>query len=77
MEKLLTELTNRLTKTFSTRLVSVVLYGSAATGEHDKASDINTLCVLTEDFALFDSIMTDGGVDEAKVDAAIAKAGLR
>lgn len=35
------------------------------------------LCVLTKDFALFDSIMTDGGVDEAKVDAAIAKAGLR
>ena len=48
MEKLLTELTNRLTKTFSTRLVSVVLYGSAATGEHDQASDINTLCVLTD-----------------------------
>ena len=35
------------------------------------------LCVLTEDFTLFDSIMSDGGVDEAKVDAAIAKAGLR
>jgi len=30
-----------------------------------------------EDFALFDSIMTAGGVDAMKVDAAIAKAGLR
>lgn len=48
MEKLLTELTDRLTKTFSTRLVSVVLYGSAATGEHDQASDINILCVLSD-----------------------------
>ncbi len=35
------------------------------------------LCVLMEDFGLFDGIMSDGGVDAAKVDAAIAKAGLR
>jgi hypothetical protein len=35
------------------------------------------LCVLMEDFALFDSIMSAGGVDAVKVDAAIAKAGLR
>lgn len=35
------------------------------------------LCVLMEDFTLFDSVMTAGGVDERKVDAAIAKAGLR
>ena len=34
------------------------------------------LCVLKGDFSLFDSLMSDGGVDEAKVDAAIAKAGL-
>jgi hypothetical protein len=35
------------------------------------------LCVLMEDFGLFDSIMSDGGVDAAKVDAAIENAGLR
>lgn len=35
------------------------------------------LCVLTGDFTQFTSIMTKGGVDAAKVDAAIAMAGLR
>ncbi len=34
------------------------------------------LCVLKRDFALFTELMSDGGVDEAKVNAAIAKAGL-
>jgi hypothetical protein len=34
------------------------------------------LCVLTGDFEQFTALMSDGGVDEAKVDAAIAKAGL-
>ena len=49
MQKLITELTERLTKTFSDRLVSVVLYGSAAAGEYDERfSDINVLCVLTQ-----------------------------
>ncbi|MBL8227041.1 MAG: hypothetical protein JNL98_01130 [Bryobacterales bacterium] len=49
MQKLITELTERLTKTFSDRLVSVVLYGSAVTGEYDaQFSDINILCVLTK-----------------------------
>jgi hypothetical protein len=32
--------------------------------------------VLKRDFALFTELMSDGGVDEAKVNAAIAKAGL-
>ncbi len=35
------------------------------------------LCVLTGDFTQFTSVMTKGGVDAVKVDAAIAKAGLR
>ena len=35
------------------------------------------LCVLMEDFTLFESIMSGGSVDAAKVDAAIEKAGLR
>lgn len=49
MQKLITELTERLTKTFSDRLVSVVLYGSAVSGEFDERfSDINVLCVLTK-----------------------------
>ncbi len=34
------------------------------------------LCVLTRDFEQFTALMSHGGVDEAKVDAAIAKAGL-
>ena len=37
----------RLTKAHAAQLVSVVLYGSAASAEHDKNfSDINTLIVL-------------------------------
>ena len=31
------------------------------------------VCVLSGDFGVFDSLLTDGGVDEAKVDAAVAR----
>ncbi len=49
MEKLLTEIVVRLQKAYGERLVSVILYGSAATGDHHAAfSDINILCVLSE-----------------------------
>jgi len=49
MEKILSELVDRLTKTYGERLVSVVLYGSAAVGDHSgKFSDINVFCVLKE-----------------------------
>lgn len=48
MEKLLNELVSRLRSAFGNELVSVVLYGSAASGEyHEKFSDLNVLCVLT------------------------------
>lgn len=47
MEKLLNELVSRLKSAYGDNLVSVVLYGSAATGEyHEKFSDLNVLCVL-------------------------------
>ena len=49
MEKLLTQLIGKLQKAFGERLISVVLYGSAASGDHHAAfSDINILCVLSE-----------------------------
>jgi predicted nucleotidyltransferase len=49
MQKVLDDLVRRLTKAFSDRLVSVVLYGSAAVGDHvGRYSDINVLCVLNE-----------------------------
>src|ERR1035438_5395528 len=49
MDKLLTQLIGKLQKAYGERLVSVVLYGSAAGGEHHAAfSDINILCVLSE-----------------------------
>jgi hypothetical protein len=39
----------KLESAFSGRLVSVVLYGSAASGSHhDKLADLNVLCVLKE-----------------------------
>lgn len=48
MEKLLTDLVNRLTNALGDRLISVVLYGSAASGEHHAAfSDLNVLCVVS------------------------------
>jgi len=47
MSSTLDQLVARLTKAHGDQLVSVVLYGSAASGEHDKNfSDINTLIVL-------------------------------
>jgi len=49
MEKVLNQLVERLTKAYGERLVSVVLYGSAAVGDHHgRFSDINILCVLRE-----------------------------
>lgn len=48
-EKALTQLVEKLRKAHGERLVSVVLYGSAATGDHQaQYSDLNVLCVLTE-----------------------------
>jgi len=48
-EKLLKELVDKLSKAYGESLASVVLYGSAATGEHHaKFSDYNVLCVLTQ-----------------------------
>ena len=45
----LDQLVEKLRKALDTGLVSVVLYGSAATGDHqDKFSDYNILCVLTK-----------------------------
>ncbi len=47
MQKILKELVERLREAHQDRLVSVILYGSAA-GEHtDKFSDLNVMCVLT------------------------------
>src|SRR5579863_6423929 len=48
MEDKLQELVDRLKNAHGERLLSVVLYGSAATGEHkEHFSDLNVLCVLT------------------------------
>jgi predicted nucleotidyltransferase len=45
--KLLDTLVERLKKTFGDKLVSVVLYGSAAVGDdHQRYSDLNVFCVL-------------------------------
>jgi hypothetical protein len=49
MENLIEQLVGKLQAAFGNRLVSVVLYGSAAVGDHQpKFSDYNILCVLTE-----------------------------
>jgi predicted nucleotidyltransferase len=49
MERILKELADRLTKTFQDRLVSVILYGSAAVGDRqEKYSDFNVFCVLKQ-----------------------------
>ena len=45
-EQLLRQLVDRLEQGLGDRLVSVVLYGSAAAGDADDASDLNVLCVL-------------------------------
>jgi len=47
MEQQLSNLVERLKKTFGDRLLSAVLYGSGAVGDwNEKASDLNVLCVL-------------------------------
>lgn len=47
MDKLVQQLVEKLQKAYGDRLVSVVLYGSAAAGDHqEKFSDYNVLCVL-------------------------------
>jgi len=49
MDKRLDQLIEKLQKAFGERLVSVVLYGSAAAGDHHAGfSDYNVLCVLSE-----------------------------
>lgn len=47
MKKRLSDLTERLKADLGERLVSVILYGSAAMDDwHEKSSDLNVLCVL-------------------------------
>jgi hypothetical protein len=49
MERILSELVDRLGKAHGSGLVSIVLYGSAATAEgKDQRSDFNVLCVLKQ-----------------------------
>ncbi len=49
MERELAALVKRLNETFQDRLVSVILYGSAAAGDHhSRFSDLNVLCVLRQ-----------------------------
>jgi len=49
MDKLLQQLVEKLQKAFGDCLISVVLYGSAASGDHHaRFSDYNVLCVLSQ-----------------------------
>jgi predicted nucleotidyltransferase len=49
MENLLNQLLEKLNKALGDRIVSVVLYGSAASGNHHEGfSDVNVLCVLQQ-----------------------------
>jgi predicted nucleotidyltransferase len=49
MERVLNQLVEKLTKAYQDRLVSVVLYGSGAVGDHHgRYSDLNVLCVLKQ-----------------------------
>jgi hypothetical protein len=49
MDRVLNQLVERLKKAHQERLVSVILYGSAAVGDHHgRFSDLNILCVLRE-----------------------------
>lgn len=49
MEQKLTNLVERLKTAFDGRLVSAILYGSAAMGDwHERSSDLNILCVLNQ-----------------------------
>lgn len=48
MEQKLQDLVDRLRQAHQERLISVILYGSAASGDHHgEFSDLNVLCVLT------------------------------
>jgi predicted nucleotidyltransferase len=48
MQRQLAQLVDRLAKSYGDRLVSVILYGSAADGtHHSKYSDLNVFCVLS------------------------------
>jgi hypothetical protein len=49
MESVLNQLVEKLQSAYQDRLVSVVLYGSAVTGDHQpKFSDYNVLCVVSQ-----------------------------
>ncbi len=49
MERVLSQLVERLKNAYQDRLVAVILYGSAAAGDHHRGySDLNVLCVLRE-----------------------------
>ncbi len=49
MERQLSHLVERLEKVYGDRLVSLILYGSAADGDyHNRYSDLNVFCVLSE-----------------------------
>jgi hypothetical protein len=49
MDKAIEQLVEKLRKAYGERLVSVVLYGSAVSGDREEGfSDYNVLCVLTE-----------------------------
>ena len=49
MERVLTQLVDRLKKAYGDRLKSVVLYGSGASGDHHgEYSDLNVVCVLAD-----------------------------
>jgi len=49
MDGVLNQLLEKLTQALGDRLVSVVLYGSAVTGDHHEGfSDLNVLCVLQQ-----------------------------
>ncbi len=49
MQDKLNELATRLKSTFGDRLVSAILFGSAASGDwNQRASDLNVLCVLSQ-----------------------------
>ena len=62
MDRLLQQLSERLQKAFANRLVSVILYGSAAAGDHqERYSDINVLVVLTQVFRGGGTLQGTGG----------------
>jgi predicted nucleotidyltransferase len=49
MERKLSQLVERLKGAYQDRLVAVILYGSAAGGDHHpRFSDLNVLCVVKE-----------------------------